>query len=395
MPVSQRDNFLRYVAQTSQSPLMLEIVEASGTKLTDIDGKEYIDLISGISVSNVGHCHPQVVEAVKKQAGKYMHLMVYGEYVEHPQTLLAKKLATILPAKLSSYYFVNSGAEAVEGAMKLAKRYTGRHQIVSFKNSYHGSTQGALSIMGSEYYKNSFRPLLPGIEILDYNNTDQLTKITDETACVVIEPLQAEAGCVLPSNNFLQEVRSRCDQTNSLLVFDEIQTGFRRTGPMMAFESASVIPDVLLLAKAMGGGMPIGAFISSPDIMKSLTHDPVLGHITTFGGHPVSAAAALASLNVIVDIKSSDIEKKESLFREKLIHSSIKSVRGKGLLLAIEFNDAALNLSIIEKCIKKGVITDWFLFAPNCMRIAPPLTITNHEIFMSCDIILKSINESV
>ena len=372
---------------------MLEIVNAKGCVLTDVNGKEYIDLISGISVSNVGHCHPDVVHAVTEQANKYMHLMVYGEFVEHPQTLLAEKLASLLPKKLNSFYFVNSGTEAVEGAMKLAKRITGRYKMISFKNSYHGSTQGALSIMGSEEFKNAFRPLIPGVTSIDYNDKNQLNIIDDETACVFVEPVQAEIGCNIPDVDYMKALRTRCDEVGALLIFDEIQTGFGRTGPLFALEDLDVVPDILMLAKAMGGGMPIGAFVSSKEIMQSLTSNPILGHITTFGGHPVSAAAALASLKIIEQIpKASTIEKSE-LFKQKLIHPKIREVRGKGLLIAVDFGDMEFNMSVISKCIEKGLITDWFLFAPHCLRIAPPLNISNHEIFMSCDIILDSIDD--
>jgi len=372
---------------------MLEIVNAKGCVLTDVNGKEYIDLISGISVSNVGHCHPDVVHTVTEQANKYMHLMVYGEFVEHTQTLLAEKLASLLPKKLNSFYFVNSGTEAVEGAMKLAKRITGRYKMISFKNSYHGSTQGALSIMGSEEFKNAFRPLIPGVTSIDYNDKNQLNIIDDETACVFVEPVQAEIGCNIPDVDYMKALRTRCDEVGALLIFDEIQTGFGRTGPLFALEDLDVVPDILMLAKAMGGGMPIGAFVSSKEIMQSLTSNPILGHITTFGGHPVSAAAALASLKIIEQIpKASTIEKSE-LFKQKLIHPKIREVRGKGLLIAVDFGDMEFNMSVISKCIEKGLITDWFLFAPHCLRIAPPLNISNHEIFMSCDIILDSIDD--
>lgn len=395
MPISQRQNFLRHVAQTSDAPMLLEVVSAEGCRMTDTDGREYIDLIAGISVSNVGHCHPRVVDAVREQAGRYMHLMVYGEFVEHPQTRLASALSDMLPEQLSSVYFVNSGSEAVEGAMKLAKRYTGRPEIVAFRNSYHGSTQGALSIMGSEEFRNPFRPLLPGTQMLDYGNADQLDRINEKTACVIMEPVQAEAGVRVPEHAYLKAVRDRCDAMGTLLVFDEIQTGFRRTGPFMAFENSRVTPDVLLLAKAMGGGMPLGAFISSPDIMKSLTHDPVLGHITTFGGHPVSCAAALAALDIVKEIAESEIHEKAGLFIERLKHPAIKELRHNGLMIAVEFADAETNFTVIKECIKGGVVTDWFLFSDRCMRIAPPLIISHHEIFMACDVILESIDKVV
>lgn len=392
--LTQRQLFLNHVAQTSDAPLMLEIVKAEGVELTASDGKKYVDLISGISVSNVGHRHPDVVDAIKKQLDKYMHLMVYGEYVQSPQVLLAKALTESLPPKLSSCYFVNSGAEAIEGAMKLAKRYTRRTEIIAFKNAYHGSTHGALSLMSDEYFKEAFRPLLPEVRFLDFNNAAHLQEISERTACVVSEVIQGEAGVVLPHKGFHKLLRKRCDETGTLLISDEIQTGFGRTGTLFAFEQYDFIPDILALAKGMGGGMPIGTFISSKQIMNSLTHNPVLGHITTFGGHPVSCAASIAALQIVKGISQKDIKQKENLFRAKLKHPLIKNISGKGLLLAVEFENAELNRKSITRCIQNGVITDWFLFADHKMRIAPPLTITNECIEQCCGIILKSIDNS-
>lgn len=390
--LSQRQLFLNHVAQTSETPLALEIEKAEGIYLYDVSGKKYMDLISGISVSNIGHRHPAVLDAVKQQLDKYMHLMVYGEYIQSPQVKLATRLSEVLPQNLNAVYFVNSGSEAIEGAMKLAKRATGRTEIISFKNAYHGSTQGSLSIMGNEEFKNAFRPLLPDTKQIEYNNIDQLKEITTRTACVVVETIQGEAGAVLPQNDFLKKLSERCKATGTLLVADEIQCGFGRTGKMFAFEHYEFVPDILCIAKGMGGGMPIGAFVSSKEIMHTLTHDPVLGHITTFGGHPVSCAAALATLNVITGEKLYEqVQAKEQLFRKLLVHPKIKNINGKGLLLSVEFDSYEQNKAIIDKCIENGVITDWFLFNAHSMRIAPPLTITNKEIEQACEVILKSL----
>ncbi|HTA62325.1 MAG TPA: aspartate aminotransferase family protein [Bacteroidia bacterium] len=392
MHLSQKQLFLQHVAQTSPAPLALEIVSANGIYLNDVSGKQYIDLISGISVSNIGHCHPEVVEAVKKQAETFMHLMVYGEYVHSPQVNLAKALTDLLPANLNAVYFVNSGTEATEGALKLAKRFTGRSEIISFKNAYHGSTHGALSVMGSEDFKTSFRPLLPDVKTIEFNNVNDLQHITHKTACVIIEPVQGEAGVVAANQSFLKKLRERCTETETLLIFDEIQTGFGRTGSLFAFEQYQVIPDILLLAKGMGGGMPIGAFVSSKEIMDSLTNNPVLGHITTFGGHPVCCAAALANLNVIVKnklyLRAKEIE---SLIKQKIKHPKIKEVRVQGAIAAIDFDDEALNMQTISKCVEAGVITDWFLFNTQSMRLAPPLIITDEELTKACDTILACI----
>jgi acetylornithine/N-succinyldiaminopimelate aminotransferase len=391
--LTNRQIFLDHVAQTSETPLALEIVKAEGVYLYDAGGKKYIDLISGISVSNVGHRHPKVIEAIKEQLDKYMHLMVYGEFVQSPQILLAKALTKLLPAGLNSVYFVNSGTEAIEGAMKLAKRFTGRTEIISFKNAYHGSSQGSLSVMGSEEFKNAYRPLLPDTRLLSYNSVEDLQYITERTACVIVETIQGEAGAIVPENDFLQLLKEQCKRVGALLIADEIQCGFGRSGSMFAFEQYNFVPDVLCLAKGMGGGMPVGAFISSKEIMSSLTNNPVLGHITTFGGHPVCCAASLATLNVLQEEDLiSNVKAKELLFRSLLKHPLIRSVRGSGLLLAIEFESYDQNKRIIDKCIENGLITDWFLFNSHSMRIAPPLTISEEEIRTSCGIILDCIS---
>jgi len=391
--LTQRQLFFNHLAQTSETPLALEIEKAEGLYLTDVSGKRYMDLISGISVSNVGHRHPKVLAAIQTQLDKYMHLMVYGEYIQAPQVQLAKLLAEHLPENLSSVYFVNSGSEAIEGAMKLAKRFTGRTEIISFKNGYHGSTQGSLSIMGNEEFKNAFRPLLPDTKQIEYNNIADLKQITDRTACVIVETVQGEAGAITPQFDFLKKLRERCNETGAMLIADEVQCGFGRTGKLFAFEQYDFIPDIICLAKGMGGGMPIGAFISSVEIMRSFTNNPILGHITTFGGHPVCCAASIATLTVLLEEKLIEqVEQKEKLFRSLLQHPKIKSINGKGLLLGVEFENYEQNKIIIDKCIQKGVITDWFLFNSHSMRIAPPLTITEEEITKACEIILQCID---
>lgn len=394
--LSQRQLFLTHVAQTSPFPIGLEIERGEGIYLYDVSGKRYADLISGIGVSSLGHCHPAVVKAVQDQAAKFMHLMVYGEYIHAPQVQLATKLAAYLPQTLNSVYITNSGAEAAEGALKLAKRYTGKTRIVSFKNAYHGSTHGALSVMGSEVFKNAYRPLLPDVQLLEYNNIEDLANISCRTAAVIIETIQGEAGVVLPTADFLQALRKKCTEQGALLIFDEIQCGFGRTGKLFAFEHYGVVPDVLLTAKAMGGGMPIGAFISSAQIMNVLTHNPILGHITTFGGHPVSCAAALATLTTLVESNLiNEVGAKEQLFRSLLQHPQIKAIHGKGLLLSVEFESHDFMFKVIERCFANGIITDWFLFSDNRMRLAPPLIITNEEIEACCALLLKSIDEVI
>ncbi len=387
-----RELFLRHVAQTSDAPIALEIVKAEGCTLTAADGRTYLDLIGGISVCNVGHRHPKVVQAIKDQADKYLHLLVYGEMVETPQVEYAQALVRHLPAALDSVYFTNSGAEAVEGAMKLAKRVTGRTGIASFQHSYHGSTQGALSIMGDEYWRNAYRPLLPDVDHLRYNVQDDLARITERTACVIAETVQAEAGVLRPDPSWLQALRKRCDETGALLVLDEIQVGFGRTGHLWGFEAFGIVPDILMLGKALGGGMPLGAFIASRERMWALTHDPVLGHITTFGGHPVCCAAGLAGFNALLEERMVEtVKEKGSLFHQYLQHPRIKEVRSAGLLMAAEFHSEEECRAVIKHCLANGLITDWFLFAPQCLRIAPPLTMTAREIERACKIILEAL----
>ena len=392
--MSLREHFFRHLAQTSPSPLAIEFIKASGIYLYDKAGKKYFDLISGIAVSNLGHGNKKIIEAIKKQADEYLHLMVYGEYIESPQVMLAKKLSELLPPSLSSVYLVNSGAEAVEGAIKLSRRYTGRSEIISFENAYHGSTTGALAIGGNESLKNSFRPLMPSTRQLKYNNPEELEHITSDTAAVFIEPIQGESGVHVPGVAYLEKLRKRCFETGTLLVFDEIQTAMGRTGKLFCFEHTGVIPDILLLAKSFGGGMPLGAFISSQEIMSALSTNPALGHITTFGGHPVCCAAALAALEELAESSlMKSIAAKEKLFRGKLQHPLIKEIRGKGLFLALQFSSEELNRKVIQRCIENGVLVDWFLFAPDSLRIAPPLIITESEIEESCSLILHSLNQ--
>jgi acetylornithine/succinyldiaminopimelate/putrescine aminotransferase len=405
--ITHRELFLKNVAQTSDFPLSLEIERAEGIYMYGKDGKEYMDLISGIGVSNVGHRHPKITQAIHNQVDKYLHLMVYGEYLQTPQILLAEALVKTLsqewlvetPTSMGKYpvldnvYFTNSGTEAVEGAMKLAKRYTGRHEIISCVNAYHGATQGALSLSGSENFKRNYRPLLPQIKQINHGCFDDIQKISCRTAAVFIEVIAGEAGVRVPDYQYFIELRRQCDLTGTLLVIDEIQTGFGRTGTFWAFEQFGFYPDILLCAKGMGGGMPIGAFIANQKVMSVFKNNPILGHITTFGGHPVSCAASLATLNVILEEKLLDsVKQKAKIFRDLLIHEKIKEVRNQGLMMAIEFENFDTLKPIIDRAIEKGIITDWFLFCDNSMRIAPPLIITEEEIKKACKVILSVIS---
>lgn len=391
--MNTRQLFLNHIAQTSPAPIGLEIVKAEGIKMWDKNGKEYIDLIAGFSVCNIGHSNPVVIEAIKKQVDEYMHLIVYGEFIEKPQVAYAKMLVDHLPSTLNSVYFTNSGAEATEGAMKLAKRVTGRSKMIACNKAYHGSTQGALSIIGDEYWRNAFRPLLPDIYHMDFNSQDLIDEIDEQTACVIIETVQAESGINKPDIHWIHAVRKKCTDVCALLIFDEIQAGFGRTGSLWAFEQYEVVPDVLLLGKALGGGMPLGAFIADLAIMNTLTNNPVLGHITTFGGHPVSCAAGLAAMNVLVSNNWIELVKeKEAVFLRMLVHPAIQSVRSAGLWMAIEFKDFDECKKIIDRILHEGLVSDWFLFAPNCLRIAPPLMINEVEINKVCSIILAALN---
>ncbi len=386
--MTNRQLFQQHVAQTSPAPVGIEIISASGSYLYDVDGKKYLDMIGGISVCNIGHSHPRVVEAVQKQAADYMHVMVYGELVQSPQVKYAELLAKHLPASLDCVYFTNSGAEATEGALKLARRATGRTDIISCNKSYHGNTLGALAVMGDEYWRNAFRPLMPGVWRYDYNSEALINAINGQTACVIIETIQGEAGVIVPNENWLQQLRKKCTEAGALLIFDEIQCGFGRTGKLWGFEHYDVIPDIVLLGKALGGGMPMGAFISSHQLMQTLTHSPVLGHITTFGGHPVCCAAGMAGMKVLLDENIiAAVAEKEKLCLSLLKHPSIKAIRSKGLLIAIELETAAQVSETLQRCLAKGLFSDWFLFAPQCIRFAPPLTITIAEITSACEIL--------
>jgi acetylornithine/succinyldiaminopimelate/putrescine aminotransferase len=390
-----RQLFLQHVAQTSEFPLSLEIERAQGSFLFDTQGKSYLDLISGIGVSALGHCHPEVVNAVHEQSSRYMHTLVYGEYILSPQVNLARELAELLPPHLSSVYFVNSGAEATEGAMKLAKRFTGRKEIIACKNAYHGSTQGAASLMNPTTFTSAFLPLLPGIRHIEFNCEMCLEKITTSTACVIIETVQGESGVRLPNPQYLKKLRERCQETGALLILDEIQCGYGRTGSFFTFEKYDIVPDILLLAKGMGGGMPIGAFISSPEIMKVLSRQPVLGHITTFGGHPVSCAASLATTKVLRrENYIQEAQQKGDLIRQKLNHKDILEIRSAGLMMAVELESFERLQKVIKACLERGLVTDWFLFNDRSMRIAPPLNISIQEIEWACDVISEALDQT-
>ncbi|RQO29697.1 aspartate aminotransferase family protein [Taibaiella sp. KBW10] len=393
--MNQRQLFQQHVAPTSPEPMALPITKAEGVYLYDDTGKEYIDLIGGISVCNVGHRHPKVVAAIKAQADQYLHVMVYGEVIQSPQVQYAHLLAQNLPQSLDCVYFTNSGAEAVEGAMKLAKRYTGRSEIIACHHSYHGSTQGALSLLGDEYFRNAYRPLLPQIRHIWHNRMESLEAITSDTACIILETVQAEGGVLAPDPAWMKALRKKCDETGTLLILDEIQVGFGRTGSLWGFEQYGIVPDVLLLGKALGGGMPLGAFISSHEIMQSLSHNPILGHITTFGGHPVSCAAGKAALEALLEEQMVEhVLEKEQLFLQQLVHPKILGVNSKGLMMAVQFADFDMVQQVIKGCLANGLFTDWFLFASDCIRIVPPLTITAAQITEACTR-LKNVLDSI
>ena len=394
--MTERELFFRYLGLPSHQPLGLEIDHAEGIYIYDVSGKKYLDLVSGISVSNLGHRHPAIIHAIEDQLKKYLHLNVYGEFIQSPQVKLAQKLVSVLPHNLDSVFLVNSGSEAIEGAMKLAKRYTGRTEVVAFHNAYHGSTQGALSIVGNEILKNAFRPLIPDIRFLEFNNFGDLENISKKTACVIAETIQAEAGIILPEQGFLESLHAKCKEAGALLIIDDVQMGFGRTGRLFSFEHFDFVPDILVLAKAMGGGMPAGAFIASKEIMDTLASHPELGHITTFGGHPVCCAAALASLEILL---SGDlipqVEKKGAILEKQISsHPMIKNIRRKGLIFGIEINDRGKRNKLTEIMLRNGIIIDWFLFHPCTFRIAPPLTITEEECRSAGDLVIKSLNET-
>ena len=389
-----RKQFLRHIAQTSPSPMLVEVERAEGSCFYTPEGKRYYDLVAGVSVSNAGHNNPAVTTAICRQAQAYTHVMVYGEMVERPQVRYAARLAEYLPAPLDTVYFVNSGAEAVEGALKLAKRRTGRRRMIACHNAYHGSTHGSMSVMDAPEFSEAYGPLLPGVEWIRFNALDDLTPITEETACVLVEPVQGEAGVHLPAPGYLEALRRRCDETGALLIFDEIQTGFGRTGAMFAMQRYGVTPDIVCLAKALGGGMPLGAFVSSQAIMECLSHDPALGHITTFGGHPVCCAAGLAAMEYLIEHRCiEEVERKGALFEQLLAaHPAVGEIRRSGLLLAVEVGSSDRLYRMMELFKEEGILSDWFLFCDTAFRISPPLVITDDEIRDACRIIRRCLD---
>ena len=392
--ISNRELFLQNTAQTSNSPRLIEIEKAEGSYLYGPNGQKYLDLVSGFNVSNIGHRHPKVVQAIENQLKKYLHVTVYGEFVQAPQVQFATQLLKNLPSTFGSVYLTNSGAEAVEGAMKIAKRFTGRRQIIAAKNAYHGSTQGALSLIGGNQYQEAYAPLLPEIDFIEFNNQDDLVSITKKTAAVIIEAVQGEAGVRVPTKEYLQALRAKCTEMGALLIFDEIQTGFGRTGKLFAFEHFDIVPDILMLAKGIGGGMPLGAFVAPKPIMDVIKDNPMLGHITTFGGHPVSCAAAIASLQVILEERLIDkVEEKAQLFRQELNHPKIKEIRGLGLMMCLQVENFDQVYNVSKYCAENGVMIDWYLHCETALRIAPPLTISTEEIIEACTVIRKAIDK--
>jgi len=392
--ISNRELFLKNTAQTSDSPRLLEIDRAEGVYLYGPNGEKYIDLVSGFNVSNIGHRHPQVLKAIQEQLDRFMHVTVYGEFVQAPQVQLATELLEVLPESFQSVYFTNSGAEAVEGSMKVAKKFTGRREIIAAKQAYHGSTQGALSLIGNDEYREAYAPLLPEVSFIEYNSPTDLDKITDKTAAVIVEAIQGEAGVRVPSKEYMQALRQKCTETGALLIFDEIQTGFGRTGKLFAFEHFGIIPDILMLAKGIGGGMPLGAFVAPKEMMDVIKSNPMLGHITTFGGHPVSCAAARASLKVIRDEKLvENVERKANLFRAELNIPQIKEIRGLGLMMCLQLENFDQVYQVSNYCASQGLIIDWYLHCETALRVAPPLTISDEEIIHSCKIIREGIEK--
>lgn len=392
--ISNRELFLKNTAQTSNSPRLIEIEKAEGSYLYGPQGQKYLDLVSGFNVSNIGHRHPKVIEAIQAQLEKYLHVTVYGEFVQAPQVQFATKLLENLPSSFGSVYLTNSGTEAVEGSMKIAKRFTGRRQIIAAKNAYHGSTQGALSLIGGTKYQEAYAPLLPEIDFIEFNNVPDLENITDKTAAVIVEAIQGEAGVRVPSAAYMQALRAKCTEVGALLLFDEIQTGFGRTGKLFAFEHFDIAPDILMLAKGIGGGMPLGAFVSSKEIMDVIKDNPMLGHITTFGGHPVSCAAALTSLEVILDEKLVEgVAEKARLFRQELAHPKIKEIRGLGLMMCLQIENFDQVYNVSKYCADNGVMIDWYLHCETALRVAPPLTISEDEIREACKVIKTAIDK--
>ena len=389
-----KQEFFKYQAQTTPFAAGFEVEKAEGSYIYGKDGNAYLDFVAGVSANTLGHSHPKVVNAIKEQADRYLHVMVYGEYAQEKPVALCQLLAEATPAPLEVTYLVNSGAEAIDGALKLAKRYTGREEIISMKNSYHGNTHGALSVSGNEVHKREFRPLLPMISFIEFNNEEEFSKITEKTACVIAETIQGAAGFLTPSQNYFKNLKKRCEKVGALLILDEIQPGFGRTGKLFSFEHYDMVPDILVMGKGMGGGVPVGAFMSSAEIMKSLQHSPKLGHITTFGGNPLIAAASYATLKEVLDSGlMNEVNEKEALFRELLVHPKIKKVNGRGLMLAVELESPDYTLKVAKRCMEKGLIVFWQLYRNEFMRISPPLTLTQNEIRKGCQIILQALDE--
>ena len=389
-----QSDFFKYQAQTTPQPLAIEISHANGSYIYDTNGKKYLDFVAGVSANSLGHNPKEVTNAIKNQLDKHSHVMVYGEFIQQPQVALCKILVKNSPQNLNAVYLTNSGTEAIEGALKLAKRATGRFEIVAAKNAYHGNTQGAMSVSGAEQQNRAFRPLIPGIQFMTFNKVHELQKITTKTAAVILETIQGGAGFIEPLHNYLQEVRKRCDEVGALLILDEIQSGIGRTGTLWGFENYNAAPDIIVAGKGLGGGMPIGAFIAAAETMKLLSHNPTLGHITTFGGHPVIAAAGLATVQKITNSNlMSESLRKEKLFRKLLRHDGVLEIRGKGLMLAVLVKSDDMASKIILKCIEKGLLLFWLLFEKKAIRITPPLTITDNEIIKGCTILLEAINE--
>lgn len=389
-----KKDFFKYQAQTSPHPLALEITKATGSYIYDISGKKYLDFVAGVSANSLGHNHPKITAAIKKQLDTYTHVMVYGEFIQQPQVELCKLLVKNSPKNLNCVYITNSGTEATEGALKLAKRVTNRFEIIAAKNSYHGNTMGSMSVSGVEKQNSAFRPLIPGTRFIEFNNETELNKITNKTAAVILETIQGGAGFITPKNDFLSKIKHRCKEVGALLILDEIQTGIGRTGTFWGFENFNVIPDIIITGKGLGGGMPIGAFISSFEKMNVLKENPKLGHISTFAGHPVISAAGVATINEIIQNNlMKESLRKEKLIREKLIHPSITEIRGKGLMLAAIVESSELATKVVHKCLENGLILFFLLFEPKAIRISPPLSISDEEITIGCEIILNSINE--
>ncbi|MEC5158667.1 aspartate aminotransferase family protein [Chryseobacterium sp. MP_3.2] len=387
-------DFFKYQAQTTQFAAGFEVEKASGSYIYGTDGKKYLDFVAGVSANTLGHSHPKIVEAIKTQAEKYLHVMVYGEYAQEMPVKLCKLLADSTPEPLEVTYLVNSGAEAIDGALKLAKRYTGREEIISMKDSYHGNTHGALSVSGNEYHKREFRPLLPMVNFIGFNNQDDFSKITEKTACVLAETIQGAAGFLLPDSDYFFNLKKRCEEVGALLILDEIQPGFGRTGKLFAFEHYGMVPDILVLGKGMGGGVPVGAFMSSRKIMETLSHSPKLGHITTFGGNPLISAASFATLKEVVESDlMSEVEGKEKFFRQLLVHPKIVNINGRGLMLAVNLGSPDYTLHVAKRCMEKGLIVFWQLYRNEYLRISPPLTLSKEEIFEGCQVILEVLEE--